>query len=112
MITVKTFVPGHYLHTTISTHYTVPNNTKAIVHNAVVANSASSNAHTFTIHVIDTGSSQDTTNVVISSRTLAPLETYKCPELVGMTLTSTGTFRAICSSTSTLAFRVSGVEVT
>lgn len=112
MITLKTLVPGHFLHTSVSTHYTVPANTKAVITNATIANSASSNAHTVTLYVVDAGASEALKDVVISSRTLAPLETYKCPELIGKPLSATGTLRVLCSSTSTLSFNVGGYEVT
>ena len=108
---VKTLVPGHFLHTSVSTHYTAPANTKAIPHNGTIANTASSVAHTFTLYLVDVGASEALKDVLVSSRVLAPLETYKCPELVGKTISATGTIRALCSSTSTLTFNVGGVEV-
>ena len=108
---VKTLVPGHFLHTTVSTHYTVPVNTKAVIHNATVANTASSVAHTLTLYLVDVGASEALKDVIVSSRVLAPLETYKFPDLIGKPISATGTIRALCSSTSTLTFNVGGVEV-
>ena len=111
-VTVKTLVAGTQLLPTASTYYTAGSNTKAIIHNATIYNTASSNAVTATVHLVDTGASETSSNMIIGARTISPLETYKCPELVGKTLSATGTIRALASSSSTLSFHVSGVEVT
>src|SRR3990167_7259891 len=100
---LSTLVPGQYLHTTASTHYTAPSLTRAYINNATIANTQSSNAVTATVHIVVTGASEASTNMVIPARTIAPLETYKCPELIGKGLAPTGTIRALASSTSTLA---------
>lgn len=111
-ITLKTLVPGHFLHTTISTHYTVPNNVKAVINNGTVANNNPVSTFTFEVHLVDTGASSSSTTIIIPTRPIAPLESYGCPELVGKSLTSTGTIRALANSTSTLALNISGWEVT
>ena len=111
-VTVKTLVAGTQLTAAASTYYAAPANTKAIIHNGTIMNTASSNAVTATVHIVDTGATETSSNMVINARVLSPLETYRCPELVGKTISATGTIRALASSTSTLSFHVSGVEVT
>ena len=111
-ITPKTLVDGQYLHTAASTHYLAPSNTKGVITNATIANTHSSNAVTATVHIINTGTTVADTNMVIPARTISPLESYKCPELVGKGVAATGTIRALASSTSTLAFHIYGYEVT
>ena len=111
-ITNKTLVSGGYLHTSASTHYTAPSLTKAVITSATIANTHSSNAVTATVHVIDTGASETNVNMVMPARTISPLESYKCPELIGKGVAATGTIRALASSTSTLAIHVYGYEVT
>jgi len=111
-VTVKTLVAGTQLTAAASTYYLAPANTKAIIQNATILNTASSNAQTATVHVVDTGATETSSNMVINARVIGPLETYKCPELIGKTISATGTIRGLASSTSTFSFHVSGVEVT
>ena len=111
-VTVKTLVAGSQLTAAASSFYVAPANTKAIIQNATIYNTASANAQTVTVHVVDTGATETSSNMVIGSRVIGPLETYRCPELIGKTISATGTIRALASSTSTFSFQVSGVEVT
>ena len=109
-INQKTLGSG-YLHTSASTHYLAPSNTKGVITNATIANTHSSNAVTAVVHIIPTGASETNANIVIPTRTVAPLESYKCPELIGKGVEATGTIRALASSTSTLTFHIYGYEV-
>lgn len=111
MITVKTLVAGSQLAATASTYYTAPANTKAIIHNMTLTNTTA-NAVTATVHVIDTGASETALNMCISARTIAPGETYRCPEVVGKTMSATGTIRALAGSATAISIQAHGVEVT
>ena len=111
MLNYKTLGSG-YLHTTASTHYLAPANIKGVIINATIANTHSSNAVTAQVHVIATGASDTSSNIVIPPRTISAYEAYKCPELIGKGVEATGTIRAVASSTSTLTFHIYGYEVT
>lgn len=111
MITVKTLVAGSQLTGTAATYYTAPANTKAIIHNMSLANTGTS-AVTATIHLVDTGATETTSNMSIVARVIAPNETYRCPEVVGKTISATGTIRALASIGTAISIQAHGVEVT
>src|SRR5437867_2072369 len=60
----------------------IPANTKRKITGAAVCNSTAV-AKTFTAYLVPSGGTAGATNVYISARTIAPGETYMCPELVG-----------------------------
>ncbi len=111
MITVKTLVVGSQIAATATTYYTAPANTKAVITNMTLTNTTA-NAITATVHVIDSGATETASNMDISARTLAPGETYKCPEVIGKTISATGTIRALASSATSITLKASGYEVT
>lgn len=111
MIIPKTLIAGSQLTASASTYYLAPANTKAIIHNMTLANPTASSV-TATVHVVDTGASETSSNIVISARTVAAGETYKCPEVVGKTISATGTIRAYAGSVSSISIMAHGVEVT
>lgn len=111
MIIPQVFIAGSQVAATATTYYTAPANTKAIIH-SMSATNTTANAVTLTVHRIATGATETASNMVISARTLAPGETYRCPEMVGKVLLATGTIRALASSATSITLQAEGVEVT
>lgn len=111
MIIPKTLVAGSQIAATATTYYTAPANTKAIIHNMTLTNTTA-NAVTVTVHIIDTGATETASNMTISARVIAPGECYKCPEVIGKTISATGTIRALAGSATSITIQSSGVEAT
>jgi len=109
-VTVKTLVAGSQLTGSAATYYTAPANTKAIIHNMTLTNTTGG-AITATVHVIDTGATETVSNMCISARSIAAGETYKCPEVIGKTMSATGTIRALAGSATSITIQAHGVEV-
>ena len=110
-VLVKTLVAGSQIAATATTYYTAPANTKAIIHNMSLTNTTA-NAITATVHIIDTGATETASNMVISARVISPGECYKCPEVIGKTISATGTIRALAGSATSITIMAHGIEVT
>jgi len=108
---IKSLVSGSLMSTGALVFYTAPANTKAVIHNMTLYNS-SSGALTATVYLNDTGSSADAAHTVIGARVLAGKETYRCPEMIGKSMSATGTISGLASATGKIAIQANGVEVT
>ena len=111
MIITKTLVAGSQLAATATTYYTAPANTKAVITNMTLTNTTAG-AITATVHVIDTGATETASNMCISAKAIAAGETYKCPEVIGKTISATGTIRALAGSATSISIQAHGYEVT
>lgn len=69
-------------------------------------------AVTATVYLVPSGGAAGVTNIVISAKSIAPGETYKCPELIGHVLESGGTLQALASAGASITITGSGWRFT
>ena len=109
-VTPKVLVPPVQLATGATTQYT-STLARTIIDKATVTNTDTVN-RSFSVNLVNTGGSASSANLVIDSRTVAPDETYLCPELVGHVLNPGDFISTTASAATALTFRVSGREIT
>lgn len=108
---LKRGIAGSQLTTSAATYYTAPANVTVQIVGVRLVNTTASNV-TATVHLIASGGSASASNTYISARTLAPGETYNCPELTGQVLETGGFLQALASSNTSITITGSVVEVT
>lgn len=84
-VTQKNIIPGVALTAVAASYYTAPALTRARVTNATVTNTTGG-AVAFTAYIVAAAGAASAANTKISARTIAPGETYTCPELVNRIL--------------------------
>lgn len=84
-VSQKNIVPGVLLGAALGTIHAAPALTKERIINATVTNDTGG-AVSLTVHIIPSGGSAGSANKRISARSIAPGETYPCPELIGRVL--------------------------
>ena len=109
-ITPVTLVAGSQLTGSAATYYTAGANTKAVITNMTLTNTTAG-AVTATVHIVNAGATESASNMCISARSIAAGETYKCPEVIGKTMSATGTIRALAGATTSISIQASGYEV-
>lgn len=72
----------------------VPALTKRIMRAATICNTTASPVSA-SLWLVPSGGNPDATNAVISARTIAPGETYPCPEVVNQGLNAGGSVQAL-----------------
>lgn len=85
-------------------------NTRRRITAAIICNSTAV-AKTFTAHVIPSGGAAAATNMYISARTIAPGESYTCPELVGRGMNAGGFVQALADVTG-MTFKYEAIDIT
>jgi len=109
-VTQKVLIPSKQMENAQTTQYTATN-CKALIDKFTVVNTSASN-QVFSVNLVTTGGSADVSNIVIKDRTIAPNETYKCPELIGKLLESGGFISTIASAATSLTVEANGREIT
>lgn len=108
--TVKNLVPPKAAENVQTTQYTATNCT-AIIDKFTATNTSGANA-TLSINLVPGGGSAGSSNLVLSAKTLAPNETYTCPEVVGHVLPNGAFISTIAGATGAITIDVSGREIT
>lgn len=108
-VTAKVLVAPKQLENAQTAQYTATN-VRAIIDKATITNTSAANV-TVSVNLVTSGGSAGASNLIISSRTIVPAETYLCPELVGQILDSGGFISTIAGAATSLTMRVSGREV-
>lgn len=106
-ITAKRLVPGSVLTASAATYYTVGASTRAVIKSASIANTTAA-AVPASVHIVPSGGAAAAANTVINTRSVAPNETYACPELVNHVLGAGDFIQALGNG---LTLMVSGVEI-
>lgn len=88
----------------------VPANTRRKITAAIVCNPTAV-AKTFTAYVVPSGGAAGATNTYISARTIAPGESYTCPELVGRGMNAGGFVQTLADVTG-LTFKFEAFDIT
>lgn len=106
----KVLVPSKYAENAQTTQYTATNCT-ALIDKATITNNSAANV-TFSANLVTSGDTAGNQNRVIFLRSIAPNETYFCPELVNQKLMNGDFISTIAGTATVLTMRISGREIT
>lgn len=110
-VVAKPLVDPLQISAATTTQYTTPTGTRTIIDKCTATNTTAG-AQTITVYLVKAAGVAGAANTVLSAKSVAPGETYTCPEVVGHVL-NTGDFIATAASAgAALTLRVSGREVT
>jgi hypothetical protein len=109
-VTPKVLIPAKQAENAQTTQYTA-RCVKAIIDKFTVTNTSAANV-TISVNLVNFGGSAGADNLVIDARTIAPDETYTCPELVGQVLEAGQFISTLASAATSLTIRCSGREIT
>lgn len=109
-VTVKNLIPRKQAENSQTTQYTA-SNCKTIIDKFTVTNTSASNV-TLSVNLVASGGSAGDSNLVLKAKSIAPSETYTCPELVGQTLEASGFISTIAGAATSLTISASGREIT
>lgn len=108
-VVAKAIIETQQLTATNSTYYTA-NNVRTIIDMMTLCNTTS-NAITATIDLVKNGGTAGVVERIISARSIAPGETYLCPEAVGHILNTSDSIQGLASSATSITIRASGREI-
>lgn len=109
-VTVNNIIPAKQAEATDTLQYTAVN-CKTIVDKFTATNTTGS-AATITVNIVPAGGSVSASNTIVFAKSVAPGETYLCPEMVGQIIDSNATIYTIAGTASALTIAASGREVT
>lgn len=109
-VTPKVLIPPKQAESAQTTQYTA-DAVKAIIDKFTVTNTSANNV-TISVNLVNFGGTAAASNLVIDARTIAPDETYTCPELVGQVLEAGQFISTLASAATSLTIRCSGREIT
>lgn len=99
-------IPSRYAEATQTAQYT-STNAKTIVDKFTATNVSASNVK-LSINLVPPGASVGNDNLVIDERTIAPGETYACPEVVGQVIEDKGFISTLAGAASAITINASG----
>jgi hypothetical protein len=108
-VTVKNIIPRKQAEAVQADQYTA-DGVKAIIDKFTATNTSASNV-VFSCNLIAVGGSAGNDNLVIDSKTIAPGETYLCPELIGQVLEIGGIISTLSDTATALTISASGREI-
>ena len=108
-VLAKTLIAPKQMEAAQTTQYTATNCT-AIIDKFTATNTSAANA-LISVHLVSSGGTAGTANLMVDNRAIAPGETYTFPELVGHVLSSGG-FISTTGTATALTIRASGREIT
>lgn len=109
-VTVKNLIPRKQAENAQTTQYTATN-CKTIIDKFTVTNTSASNV-TLSVNLVASAGSASDSNLVLKAKSIAPSETYTCPELVGQTLEASGFISTLAGAATSLTISASGREIT
>jgi len=109
-VTPRVLIPPKQAEAAQTAQYTATN-VKAIVDKFTVTNTSANNV-TISVNLVTVGGTAGADNLVIDARTIAPDETYTCPELIGHVLDAGDFISTLASAATSLTIRCSGREIT
>lgn len=109
-VTPKVLIPPKQAEDAQTTQYTA-DAVKAIIDKFTVTNTTAGNV-ALSVNLVSSGGSAGVSNLLIDARTIAPDETYTCPELVGQILEAGDFISTLASAAASLTIRASGREIT
>ena len=109
-VTTRVLIPAKQAENSQTTQYTATN-ARAIIDKFTATNTSASNV-TLSVNLVTSGGSASASNLIMDARTIAPDETYTCPELVGHSLEPGGFISTVASAATAITIRASGREIT
>jgi hypothetical protein len=108
-VVVKELIPAKQAESIQTDQYTATG-AKAIIDKFTVTNTSASNVF-ISVNLIEPAGSPGNANLIVKERTLAPSETYTCPELVGQVLDVGAKISTLAGAGTSLTIRCSGREI-
>jgi hypothetical protein len=105
----KLLIAPKQIESTQTTQYTATG-VKAIIDKFTATNTSASNV-TFSVNLVNAAGTASNSNVIVRTRTVAPNETYSCPELIGQVLEAGQFISTIASAATSITIRCSGREI-
>jgi hypothetical protein len=109
-VTVKNIIPRKQAEAVQTAQYTAVN-CKTIIDKFTATNTSASPV-LFSVNLIPVAGTAAVSNLVLKERSIAPNETYTCPELVGQTLEAGGFISTLAGAATSLTISASGREIT
>lgn len=109
-VTVKNIIPRKQAENAQTTQYTALN-CKTLIDKFTVTNTSGAGV-TFNVNLVANGDAASNSNLVLKSKTIAPNETYTCPEIVGQALESGGFISTLADAAASLVISATGREIT
>lgn len=109
-VVVKNIIPRKQAEAVQTSQYTA-NNCTTIVDKFTATNTGATNV-AFSVNLVVSGGVASDANLVLKARSIAPGETYTCPELVGQVLQPGGFISTLAGAASSLTISASGREIT
>lgn len=109
-VTVLNIIPRKQAENAQTTQY-ISTLCRTIIDKFTVTNTSSSNV-SFSCNLVASGDTPGNQNLVLKTRTIAPNETYICPELVGQSLEPAGSISTLASAATSLTISASGRQIT
>lgn len=103
-------IPAKQAENAQTTQYTAVNCT-TYIDKFTITNTSAANV-TFSANLVTVAGAAGAANLVINLRSIAPKETYTCPELVGQVLQPGDFISTIAGAATSLTMRASGREIT
>jgi hypothetical protein len=109
-VNVKVLIPAKQAEGSLTTQYTA-SNCRAVIGKFTATNITDFNV-TIGVNLVTEAGAPNSTNLVVSNRSIAPGETYTFPELVNQSLEPGGFISTIAGTGAALVIRASGREIT
>ena len=109
-VTVKNIIPRKQAENAQTGQYTATG-CKCIIDKFTVTNTSGGNV-AFSVNLVASDGAASDANLVIKSKSIAPNETYACPELVGQVLEDGGFISTLAGAATSLTISASGREIT
>jgi hypothetical protein len=108
-VTVKNIIPRKQAEAAQTGQYTA-NNCKTVIDKFTATNTTGANV-TFAVNLVASGGAASAANLVLT-RTIAPGQTYMCPELVGQSLEAGDFISTLAGTATALTISATGREIT
>lgn len=109
-ITVKNIIPRKQAENAQATQYTA-SGCRTIIDKFTVTNTSGANVQ-FSANLLAAGGTPGNSNLVLKTRSIAPGDTYLCPELVGQVLEDGGFISTLAGAATALTISATGREIT
>jgi hypothetical protein len=109
-VIVKNIIPRKQAENAQTAQYTAVN-CKCVIDKFTVTNTAAANIP-FSVNLLPDGGTASAANCVLSARSIAPGETYTCPQLVGQVLEAGGIISTLAGTATALTISAAGREIT
>jgi len=106
---ITSIIPARAMSSTQTTQYTSAG-FKTVVSKLTVTNTGTSNT-VFNVNLVSAKDTPNSGNLIISQRTIAPKETYTCPEMVGQVIGVNGYISTSAGSSGTLTISAAGDQI-